>query len=353
MKITDLKFLAIALLAVTFSFTLNSCSDDDDGKKGEEVNYTLSLASEDDALLELPTDQLVDTVVHITTNAPAELIKVEAVENNGSWCTAKVLNNTTISVKAGIHTESDDRTATFKITVPGAEPVEFTITQLGTDTQNTITLSGVPMENNMYTYTTPYKDGAPFSFVIKTNAGRWNMTVEDWNDPEDGTYTPWYSINKTSGRSGETVEIRFTQANETGMMKNIMLNISAGTAEPVSISIMQDPMPATEITVWDADWTTTIANNTLLSFNANDISSNRVEYGIDANGSIDVAICTAGTSNPITEEESWLNASYGIYGNVVISPKSANTTGADRKLDVVLKGGDVELFRIPVVQKAN
>jgi len=119
----------------------------------------------------------------------------------------------------------------------------------------------------------------------------------------------------------------------------------------VNIFIMQDPMPATKITVWDTDEAITIANNTLLSFNANDISSNRVEYGIDANGSIDVAICTAGTSNPITEEESWLNASYGIYGNIVISPKSANTTGADRKLDVVLKGGDVELFRIPVVQK--
>lgn len=352
MKITDLKFLAIALLAVTFSFTLNSCSDDDDDKKGEEVNYTLSLASEDDALLELPTDQLVDTVVHITTNAPAELIKVEAVENNGSWCTAKVLNNTTISVKAGIHTESNDRTATFKITVPGAEPVEFTITQLGTDTQNTITLSGVPMVNDIYSYTAPYKDGAPFSFIIKTNAARWNIEIEDYNDWDD-SYIPWYSINKTSGRSGETVEIQFTQANETGMMRNIMLNISAGTAEPVSISIMQNPKPATEITVWDADWETTIANNTLLSFNASDISTSRVEYGIEANGSIDVAICTAGTSNPITEEESWLNASYGIYGNVVISPKSANTTGADRKLDVVLKGGDVELFRIPVVQKAN
>ncbi|MBS6267768.1 MAG: hypothetical protein KH586_02305 [Tannerella sp.] len=352
MKITDLKFLAIALLAVTFSFTLNSCSDDDDDKKGEEVNYTLSLASEDDALLELPTDQLVDTVVHITTNAPAELIKVEAVENNGSWCTAKVLNNTTISVKAGIHTESNDRTATFKITVPGAEPVEFTITQLGTDTQNTITLSGVPMVNDIYSYTTPYKDGAPFSFIIKTNAARWNIEIEDYNNWDD-SYIPWYSINKTSGRSGETVEIQFTQANEAGMMRNIMLNISAGTAEPVSISIMQNPKPATEITVWDANWETTIANNTLLSFNASDISTSRVEYGIDANGSIDVAICTAGTSNPITEEESWLNASYGIYGNVVISPKSANTTGADRKLDVVLKGGDVELFRIPVVQKAN
>jgi hypothetical protein len=352
MKITDLKFLAIALLAVTFSFTLNSCSDDDDDKKGEEVNYTLSLASEDDALLELPTDQLVDTVVHITTNAPAELIKVEAVENNGSWCTAKVLNNTTISVKAGIHTESNDRTATFKITVPGAEPVEFTITQLGTDTQNTITLSGVPMVNDIYSYTAPYKDGAPFSFIIKTNAARWNIEIEDYNDWDD-SYIPWYSINKTSGRSGETVEIQFTQANETGMMRNIMLNISAGTAEPVSISIMQNPKPATEITVWDADLETTIANNTLLSFNASDISTSRVEYGIEANGSIDVAICTAGTSNPITEEESWLNASYGIYGNVVISPKSANTTGADRKLDVVLKGGDKELFRIPVVQKAN
>lgn len=352
MKITDLKFLAIALLAVTFSFTLNSCSDDDDDKKGEEVNYTLSLASEDEALLELPTDQLVDTVVHITTNAPAELIKVEAVENNGSWCTAKVLNNTTISVKAGIHTESNDRTATFKITVPGAEPVEFTITQLGTDTQNTITLSGVPMVNDIYSYTAPYKDGAPFSFIIKTNAARWNIEIEDYNDWDD-SYIPWYSINKTSGRSGETVEIQFTQANETGMMRNIMLNISAGTAEPVSISIMQNPKPATEITVWDADWETTIANNTLLSFNASDISTSRVEYGIEANGSIDVAICTAGTSNPITEEESWLNASYGIYGNVVISPKSANTTGTDRKLDVVLKGGDVELFRIPVVQKAN
>ena len=352
MKITDLKFLAIALLAVTFSFTLNSCSDDDDDKKGEEVNYTLSLASEDDALLELPTDQLVDTVVHITTNAPAELIKVEAVENNGSWCTAKVLNNTTISVKAGIHTESNDRTATFKITVPGAEPVEFTITQLGTDTQNTITLSGVPMVNDIYSYTTPYKDGAPFSFIIKTNAARWNIEIEDYNNWDD-SYIPWYSINKTSGRSGETVEIQFTQANEAGMMRNIMLNISAGTAEPVSISIMQNPKPATEITVWDANWETTIANNTLLSFNASDISTSRVEYGIDANGSIDVAICTAGTSNPITAEGSWVNASYGIYGNVVISPKSANTTGADRKLDVVLKGGDVELFRIPVVQKAN
>ena len=204
----------------------------------------------------------------------------------------------------------------------------------------------------MYTYTTPYKDGAPFSFVIKTNAGRWNMTVEDWNDPEDGTYTPWYSINKTSGRSGETVEIRFTQANETGMMKNIMLNISAGTAEPVSIFIMQDPMPATKITVWDTDEAITIANNTLLSFSASDANTTKVEYGIDANGGINVVVCTAGTSNVITDEESWLNAYYGM-GSLVMSPRSANTTGADRKLDVVLKGGDVELFRIPVVQKAN
>ena len=337
MKITDLKFLAIALLAVTFSFTLNSCSDDDDDKKGEEVNYTLSLASEDDALLELPTDQLVDTVVHITTNAPAELIKVEAVENNGSWCTAKVLNNTTISVKAGIHTESNDRTATFKITVPGAEPVEFTITQLGTDTQNTITLSGVPMVNDIYSYTTPYKDGAPFSFIIKTNAARWNIEIEDYNNWDD-SYIPWYSINKTSGRSGETVEIQFTQANEAGMMKNIMLNISAGTAEPVSIFIMQDPMPATKITVWDTDEAITIANNTLLSFSASDANTTKVEYGIDANGGINVVVCTAGTSNVITDEESWLNAYYGM-GSLVMSPRSANTTGADRKLDVVLKGG--------------
>lgn len=351
MKITDLKFLAIALLAVTFSFTLNSCSDDDDDKKGEEVNYTLSLASEDEALLELPSDQLVDTVVHITTNAPAELIKVEAVENNGSWCTAKVLNNTTISVKAGIHTESNDRTATFKITVPGAEPVEFTITQLGTDTQNTITLSGVPMVNDIYSYTAPYKDGAPFSFIIKTNAARWNIEIEDYNDWDD-SYIPWYSINKTSGRSGETVEIQFTQANETGMMRNIMLNISAGTAEPVSISIMQDIQPATEITVYAADWETTIANNTLLSFSASDANTTKVEYGIDANGGINVVVCTAGTSNIITDEESWLNAYYGM-GSLVMSPRSANTTGADRKLDVVLKGGDVELFRIPVIQKAN
>ena len=291
MKITDLKFLAIALLAVTFSFTLNSCSDDDDDKKGEEVNYTLSLASEDDALLELPTDQLVDTVVHITTNAPAELIKVEAVENNGSWCTAKVLNNTTISVKAGIHTESNDRTATFKITVPSTEPVEFTITQLGTDTQNTITLSGVPTVNDIYSYTAPYKDGAPFSFIIKTNAARWNIEIEDYNDWDD-SYIPWYSINKTSGRSGETVEIQFTQANGTGMMRNIMLNISAGTAEPVSISIMQDIQPATEITVYDADWETTIANNTLLSFSASDANTTKVEYGIDANGGINVVVCS-------------------------------------------------------------
>ncbi|WP_455498870.1 BACON domain-containing protein [Coprobacter sp.] len=351
MKITDLKFLAVALLAMTSSFVLSSCSDDDD-KKGEEVTYTLALASEDDALLELPTDQLIDTVVHITTNAPAELINVEAVENNGSWCTAKVKNNTTISVKAGIHTGSNDRTATFKISVTGAEPVEFTVTQLGTETQNSITLSGVPMVNNMYSYTTPYKDGAPFSFIIKTNAARWSMDIEDWGNWDD-TYTPWYSINKTSGRSGEVVEIKFIQTNETTMMRNITLTITAGTAEPVSISIMQNVKPATEVTVYNEDWSATITNNTLLSFNANDLSTNKIEYGIDANGSIDVAICTTGTSNSITEEESWLNANYGIYGSLAISPKSANTTGADRKLDIVLKGGDVELFRIPVVQKAN
>lgn len=352
MKISDLKFLAVALLAITSSFVLSSCSDDDD-KKGEEVTYTLALASEDDALLELPTDQLVDTVVHITTDAPAELIKVEAVENNGSWCTAKVQNNSTISVKAGIHTGNSNRTATFKVSVPGAEPVEFTITQLGTDIQNSITLSGVPMVDNMYAYTAPYKDGAPFSFSIKTNAGRWSIDITDWNDPEDGTYEPWYSINKTSGRSGEVVEIRFIQTNDSPMMRNITVTVNAGTADPIPISVMQGVKPATEIEVWDEDWTETIANNTLLSFNASDVSSNKIEYGIDANGSIDVVICTTGTSNAIAEDDSWLNASYGIYGNLAISPKSANTTGSDRKLDVVLKGGDVELFRIPVVQKGN
>ncbi len=351
MKIIDLKFWIIALLAVTSSFVLSSCDNDDD-KKGEDLTYSLSLASEEDALLELPTDELVDTVVHITTDAPAELINVEAIENNGSWCTAKVLDNTTISIKAGIHTGNTDRTASFKITVPGAEPVEFTITQLGTDTQNTITLSGVPMENNMYSYTAPYKDGAPFSFVIKTNAGRWNIAVQDWNDPEDGTYTPWYSINKTSGRSGETVEIKFTQANEDSWMRNITLEITAGSADPVSITIMQNVKPATAITVYDAEWTEEIANNTLLSFNASDANTTKVEYGIDADGSIDVVICETGTSKVITDEESWLNAYYGM-GTLSISPRSANTTGAERKLDVVLKGGETELFRIPVVQKAK
>lgn len=347
MKITDLKLLAVALLAVTSSFVLSSCSDDDD--KDKEVTYTLALASEEEALLELPTDQLVDTVVHITTNAPAELIKVEAVDNNGSWCTAKVQDNSTISVKAGIHTGSDDRTATFKVSVTGTEPVEFTVTQLGTTTQNSITLSGVPMVENMYSYTAPYQNGAPFSFTIKTNAGRWNMDILDWNDPEDGTYQPWYSINKTSGRSGEIVEIRFIQTNGSNMMRNITLTINAGTAKPVSISIMQNIKPATSLTIMNESWLTEIPNNTPLSFEANNTAADKVTFGLDADGSIDVYICTPGTSTEVTD--SWLNANTGI-GSLVVSPKSANT-GAERKLDIVLKGGETELYRMPVTQKGN
>lgn len=62
----------------------------------------------------------------------------------------------------------------------------------------------------------------------------------------------------------------------------------------------------------------------------------------------------SGSEDEVDDENSWLGAG-GDLNELRINVKTNNTTGAERKLDVVIMDSnwDAELFRIPIVQKAN
>ena len=76
-------------------------------------------------------------------------------------------------------------------------------------------------------------------------------------------------------------------------------------------------------------------------------------FYVTTDGGYVTLVCKAGTDTEVEGDAAWLTAG-GNLDALRISATS-NTTGAERKLDVVIVDSDnwSELFRIPVVQAAK
>ncbi len=80
---------------------------------------------------------------------------------------------------------------------------------------------------------------------------------------------------------------------------------------------------------------------------------NNMTFYVTTDGGYVTLLCKSGTEDEVDAKDAWLTAG-GNLESLRISATS-NTTGAERKLDVVIVDSDNwnELFRIPVTQAAK
>ncbi len=335
-----MKFLipAFALVALTFA----GCSDDGDD---QPVVTKLALADPAQAALTFVATSPEAQVIALDTDAST--VTVEQVlaegEEKAEWCVVTVQSATQIKVAPASNLTTEERTAKYRISAGTVTPVEFTVPQ---DVPEPVdaTLS-IDLEGEYgYLFTAPASGGEISVTTVTTNAHLWTAEL----DPGFGD-EPYCSLKTASGASGDALIVTF-QPNTQGMMQSgASVTISAGNAEPITIYLNQNVPMATSATVYDADWENELTSPYAVSFAKDKFgAANKQEFGVDANGECSVKVVAAETETEVTD--AWIESYYGT-GSWVIYATSENTTGAERKLDVILVGENNKvLFRMKVTQ---
>ena len=340
----NLKFLipAFALAALTFA----GCSDDDGGDD-QPVVTKLALADPAQAALTFVATSPEAQVIALDTDASA--VTVEQVlaegESKAEWCVVTVQSATQIKVAPGNNLTEAARTAKYRISAGTDTPVEFTVTQDFPEPEDaTLSIGLDEGEYGIYSFMAPATGGEVTVTTVTTNAHLWTAEL----DPGYGD-EPYCSLKTASGASGDALIVTFLPNAQSWPQSGASVTVSAGNAEPITIYLSQNPPMATSVTVYDADWANVLTSPYAVGFAKDKFgATNKQEFGVDANGECSVKVVAAGTATEATD--AWVESYYGT-GSWVIYVTSANTTGADRKLDVILVGeNDKELFRMKVTQ---
>lgn len=355
-------FAAAALFAVTAV----SCNKEENGNNGEETVYTLELADPLDKEIILNDDQADAFDVELNTNIEAGQLSVESKEDQ-DWCAASLsADGKSVNVTPGSNFTENDLTATFVIstTVEGVTPVEFTVIRRGTSTQYTVSIEADGLIKNEYMdngfdYSVDATSPEALTITVNTNAAMWYFG--DYNNvTDDSSYEPieWYTVDRRSGRNGETITVTFTD-NNTASIRNTMLYFDVEPIEGmmpftetyVQVTVSQNPAPATSVTVSDDNGQLT--TNHVLSLGKD---GNQLEFTINADGGTNTIFVKPGTSesDPTFDgENDWIFAGAAIWDPTAYTLNVLeNTTGAERSVDIVITpaGGTDELFRFKVTQ---
>jgi len=351
-----LEAIALGLCGMLLAGGFTAC-DKEDSKKETVPSYKLSLTDPEDAQIVLNHDQTDVFDVKITTDAPQDKLKV--VEKNGeTWCDATVVkgDECCIRVTPGANTSEEDKTATFVVSVEGNDkvtPVEFTVIRRGTATEYSVSVSSpdiVEGEWGTLAINPAAATESTVTITVTTNAARWFLS--DANQVLDDEYNPveWYTLDKTSGRSGEKVTITFTP--NTGV-ENRMTSLSFTYAEDsfdaVYVTVTQSAKPATTVSFMDENGDAIDGTELAIELGKDDAGTVG-SFEMSKDGSVDLKVCAAGTSTPVDEDSQWLFVGE-LYGSLNIT-SIANATGAARAADVVVtsKDSDTVLFRFKVTQ---
>lgn len=347
-----MNYLGVAALVLAISLAMSGCSSDNgNGDNPPPTAYELKLVNESDAALDVDPAELSEQIIKIETNAPMQDMSIKKITEQ-SWCIATLKNTSEIAIKAGANTTTADRVAKFKL-LAGASTLDFTITQAGADPQNvTLAIESKQLQeySGMYSYM-GNNDKAVVKVKVTTNASRWHATATAMmGDDAD------FVITKARGKSGEEMEF-YLEPSLTKMLAGT-ITITAGD-QSIDITVNQMAMNgATMFKLFtDEEKTKAFANKTTLNFAAtfdkNDATEHIKTFYVTTDGGYVTLVCKAGTDTEVEGNAAWLTAG----GNLDALRISAvtNTTGAERKLDVVIVDSDNwdELFRIPVVQAAK
>lgn len=347
------NYFAMAALALTFTLGMSGCSSSNDDPEPAPA-YELKLMNEKDAALDVDPDALTEQIIKIETTASKSDLLIQKV-NDQTWCTATVKSETEIAVTAGANTASADREAKFKL-VAGASSVEFSITQAGVNPKDvTLSIESSDLTDTGYGFMLMDTENKQNTITVKvnTNASRWTAEATDYS--EEGIPS-WVHITNARGKNGENMTF-YLEAN-MDMTRNATITIHAGD-ETVDIMINQMAMSgATSFKLFtDEKKANAFANKTALNFKAafdkDDTTEHIKTFYVTTDGGYVTLVCKSGTEDEVDAKDAWLTAG-GNLESLRISATS-NTTGAERKLDVVIEDSDNwnELFRIPVTQAAK
>lgn len=295
-------------------------------------------------------------------NLTKQDLVIEAKSNPDKWCAADFADKEdAIVVTPGANETEEDLVAVFEVkaTKEGVNPLTFTVTSVGSATEKYIRVTAEPelTEGEYGTITfNPSPAGATLVLKVETNLEKWyfgdlNMVTDDNSNPIE-----WYTVDKTSGRNGESLTITFSANSTTDdRMTSICLDETEGSSYSSYFSVMvtQGAKPATSVSlsVYDEK----VSGNTYkVQFGKDDNGSNcSLDFEIEKDGSVDFRFCKSGSTekDPAIEgaDNPWvmLSAKFGYS----LTP-TANKTGKDRTTDLVIfsAGSSTELFRFTITQ---
>lgn len=359
---------AAAMLAMA---AVSCTKDEDKGDGGETTVYTLELADQLDKEIILNDNEARTISVKLNTNLEADQISVEPKEDQ-KWCTATLSDDgKSITVTPGGSAEDKDQSATFVVstTVEGVSSFEFTVIRRALGTEyviESVTGEGLAFAESEYlpgVYMADFKMSSGTSaltMTVNTNASTWyfgdnNMVTDDnWNPIE------WYSVDRRSGRNGETITITFSE-NTTAAIRNTTLYFDVVPVDgmmPTSekywqVNVMQNPRAAESITaVYDEDYEE-LTDGQVINIVK---KGQKTSFFVEADGGVDAKLVKPGTNDPdptFDGDNDWAFTGVGTYDASEITLNvMANNTSEERAIDMVFtpSGEDTELFRLKLVQ---
>ena len=300
-------------------------------------------------------------------NLTKQDLVIEAKSNPDNWCAAIFADKeNAIVVTPGANKSEEDLVAVFEVkaTKEGVNPLTFTVTSVGSATEKYIRVTAEPelTEGEYGTITfNPSPAGATLVLKVETNLEKWyfgdsNMVFDDEYNPIE-----WYTVDKTSGRNGESLTITFSANSTTDDRRtSICLDETEGSSYSSYFSVMvtQGAKPATSVSlsVYDENYEPQpVSGKTYnVQFGKDDNQNCSLDFEIEKDGSVDFLFCKSGSTekDPAIEgaDNPWVMLS-AMYGSYSLIP-SANKTGKDRTTDLVIfsAGSSTELFRFTITQ---
>ena len=225
-------------------------TDNGEGEGGESASYSIALSDPMDAEIILNSDDTETFKIGLKTDLTEDQLSVS--ETTGAdWCSATITDNAdSIRIIPGANPSEEDITAEFKVEGVGVEvtPLTFKVTRRGTNTEPVVEISADGITVDEYggrVYKIPAAQNT-LTVTVTTNMARWYLT--EMNQVFDENYNPieWYTVDKTSGRSGETATIVFSEnTGTTDRMVNLTFDYEPDSYMGQSIMVTQSAAPAT------------------------------------------------------------------------------------------------------------
>lgn len=331
-----------------------------EGEGGEAASYSIALSDPLDAEIILNAEDTETFKIGLKTDLTEDQLTVS--ETTGAdWCSATITDNAdSIRIIPGANPSEEDITAEFKVEGVGVEvtPLTFKVTRRGTNTEPVVEIKAdgvVVGEYGAMTFN-PSPDGATLTVTVTTNMARWYLTEMNMVTDET-TWEPiqWYTVDKTSGRSGESVTITFSaNTGTTDRMTQLTFDYEPESFMGKSIMVTQHAPSATYAKI------SVDRGKTYLEADSYDlnISSEGFRFVLDADGATEFKFVKAGTDE-IDNTADWIGC--GIYygdpneeqiENEYGITADPNATGADRAVDMIITptGSDEVLFRFIITQ---